>query len=86
MEKLQGIPMATSLKTESKVKSGGMGTINFFDKDKADEIAAMGFKYVVHKINANQVVYSFVDTPKLREKLANNYAKTEYYSSKYLCL
>ena len=75
-----------TLQTAMSKGGGGMGTINFFDKDKADEIAAMGFKYVVHKINANQVVYSFIDTPKLREKLANNYAKTEYYSSKYLCL
>lgn len=62
---------------------GGMGTINFFDKKKADELAELGFKYVEHKINAEQVIYSFVDTPKLREKLSGNYAKTEYYFSKY---
>ena len=64
-----------------KANSGGTGTINFFDKNKADELAKMGFKYVEHKINANQVIYAFIDTPKLREKLVGQYDKHEYYVS-----
>ena len=64
-----------------KFNSKGTGTINFFDKNKADELAKMGFKYVEHKINANQVIYAFIDTPKLREKLVGQYDKHEYYVS-----
>lgn len=68
-------------------KGGGrMGTINFFDKKKADELAEMGFHYVEHKINANQVIYAFVDTPQLREKLIGQYDKCEYYVSKNMYL
>lgn len=63
-----------------------MGTINFFDKKKADELAEQGFKYIEHKINANQVIYAFIDTPKLREKLAGQYDKCEYYISKNIYL
>lgn len=76
----------TPPKTAISKSNGGTGTINFFDKGKADELAEMGFHYVEHKINVNQVVYSFVDTPKLREKISSKYAKTEYYASKYFYL
>lgn len=69
-----------------KANSGGTGTINFFDKNKADELAKMGFKYVEHKINANQIIYAFIDTPKLREKLVGQYDKHEYYVSKNVYL
>ena len=80
--------MKTTLTTPTiEYKGGGrMGTINFFDKKKADELAEMGFKYTEHKINANQVIYAFIDTPKLREKLVGQYDKCEYYVSKNIYL
>ena len=64
----------------------GRGVLNFFDKSKADELADMGFKYTKHIINDNQTIYSFIDTPKLREIIISRYDKCEYYSSKYLYL
>lgn len=85
MEKLHAPAMGTTLTTAFD-KKRGMGTINFFDKKKADELAEMGFHYVEHKINANQVIYAFVDTPQLREKLIGQYDKCEYYVSKNMYL
>ena len=63
-----------------------MGTINFFDKNKADELAKMGFKYVEHKINANQVIYAFIDTPKLREAITGKFANNEFFVNKTMYL
>ena len=40
-----------------------MGTINFLSKEQADKLSALGFKYVEQKINSEQIVYSFIDTP-----------------------
>ena len=78
--------MRTTPQTEMCKGGGRMGTINFLDKNKADELAKMGFRYVEHKINANQVIYAFIDTPKLREKLVGQYDKREYYVSKNVYL
>lgn len=63
-----------------------MGTVNFFDKKESDKLAEMGFHYTVHKINANQIVYSFVDTPELRERIVGKYDKCAYYMSKNIYL
>ena len=81
-------PVKMTLTTQTiGLKGGGrVGTINFFDKNKADELAKMGFKYVEHKINANQIIYAFIDTPKWREKLVDQYDKHEYYVSKNVYL
>jgi len=69
-----------------KKNSGGFGTVDFISKDKADELASMGFKYKENKINANQVVYSFIDTPELRKAIAGKFASNEFFVNKTLYL
>lgn len=63
-----------------------MGTINFLSKEQADILIALGFNCVNQRINDTQIVYSFVDSPKLREIISNKFAKNEYYISKTVCL
>lgn len=46
----------------------------------------MGFKYTEQKINDNQVVYSFIDTPEIRKVVSCQFAKNEFYISKTVCL
>ena len=63
-----------------------IGTINILSKDKADTLLSMGFKYTEQKINDNQVVYSFIDTPEIRKVVSCQFAKNEFYVSKTVCL
>ena len=46
----------------------------------------MGFKYTEQKINDNQVVYVFIDTPEIRKVVSCQFAKNEFYISKTVCL
>lgn len=62
-----------------------IGTINILSKDKADELLAKGFKYTEQKVNEEQVVYSFIDTPKLRKVISSNFYNNEFYISKTVC-
>ena len=48
-----------------------IGTINILSKEKADTLLSMGFKYTEQKINDNQVVYSFIDTPEIRKVVSS---------------
>lgn len=63
-----------------------IGTINILSKEKADTLLSMGFKYTEQKINDNQVVYSFIDTPEIRKVVSCQFAKNEFYVSKTVCL
>ena len=63
-----------------------MGTINILSKKKADILIALGFLCVNQRINDTQTVYSFVDSPKLREVISSEFGKNEYYISKVVCL
>ena len=63
-----------------------IGTINILAKEKADTLLSMGFKYTEQKINDNQVVYSFIDTPEIRKVVSCQFAKNEFYVSKTVCL
>lgn len=58
------------------------GTINFINKEQADTLLSLGFMYTEQKINSEQVVYSFIDTPKLREIINSKYDKTDFYINK----
>lgn len=62
-----------------------IGTVNILSKDKADELLAKGFKYTEQKVNGEQVVYSFIDTPKLRKVISSNFDNNEFYISKTVC-
>lgn len=63
-----------------------MGTINILSKEQADKLAMLGFKYTEHKINSEQTVYSFIDTPEIRKVVLNQFAKNEFYISDIVCL
>lgn len=63
-----------------------IGTINILSKEKADTLLSMGFKYTEQKINDNQVIYSFIDTPEIRKVVSCQFAKNEFYISKTVCL
>ena len=63
-----------------------IGTINILSKEKADTLLSMGFKCTEQKINNNQVVYSFIDTPEIRNVISCQFAKNEFYISKNVCL
>ena len=63
-----------------------IGTINILSKEKADTLLSMGFKYTEQKINDNQVVYAFIDTPEIRKVVSCQFAKNEFYVSNTVCL
>lgn len=63
-----------------------MGTINILSKEQADKLSMLGFKYTEQKINSEQTVYSFIDTPEIREIVSSQFAKNEFYISNTVCL
>lgn len=63
-----------------------IGTINILSKEKADTLLSLGFKYTEQRINPEQVVYSFIDTPELRKLVSCQFANNEFYVSKTVCL
>ena len=63
-----------------------MGTINILSKEQADKLSMLGFKYTEHKINSEQTVYSFIDTPEIRKMVSSQFTKNEFYISNTVCL
>lgn len=63
-----------------------MGTINILSKEQADKLSMLGFKYTEQKINSEQTVYSFIDTPEIRKIVSSQFAKNEFYISNTVCL
>ena len=63
-----------------------MGTINILSKEQADKLSVLGFKYTEQKINSEQTVYSFIDTPEIRKIVSTQFAKNEFYISNTVCL
>ena len=62
-----------------------IGTINILSKEKADTLLSMGFKYTEQKIGNNRIVYSFIDTPEIRNVVLGNFASHEFYIGKTVC-
>lgn len=56
-----------------------IGTINILSKEKADIISALGFKYTPHKVNSEQTVYSFIDTPEIRKVITKKFSNKDFY-------
>lgn len=63
-----------------------MGTINILSKEQADKLSVLGFKYTEQKINSEQTVYSFIDTPEIRKIVSSQFAQNEFYISNTVCL
>lgn len=49
-------------------------------------ISALGFKYTPHKINSEQTVYSFMDTPEIRKIVSKEFAQNDFYVDKSVFL
>ena len=63
-----------------------MGTINILSKEQADKLSMLGFKYTEQKINSEQIVYAFIDTPEIRKIISSQFAKNDFYISNTVCL
>ena len=63
-----------------------MGTINILSKEQADKLSVLGFKYTEQKINSEQTVYSFIDTPEIRKIVSSQFAKNDFHISNTVCL
>ena len=46
----------------------------------------LGFKYTEQKINSEQTVYSFIDTPEIRKIVSSQFANNDFYISDIVCL
>lgn len=62
------------------------GTINFINKEQADILLSLGFRYTEQKINSEQMVYSFIDTPEIRKVITGKFEKNDFYVSNTVCL
>lgn len=58
-----------------------MNIIYFLDKNKAENLKALGFHYNEQVID-NRTIYAFVGTPELIQTLSKNFAKGDYCVSK----
>ena len=52
--------------------------IKVFDSDKAKQLADLGFRYTLDRIN-NQTVYAFFMSKKLMDYMNSNFDTTEYF-------
>ena len=62
-----------------------MGCIVFVDKDVADKIATMGFKYEESITTNGYTLYKFIDTPELRNLISSKFANTQYTKVNTVC-
>lgn len=61
-----------------------MGEILIIDKDKADELIALGFKCYERRIK-NNMVYVFTQTPELMGHIGNKFDSGSFFINKNLC-
>ena len=62
------------------------GTINFINKEQADFLLSLGFRYTEQKVNSEQMIYSFIDTPEIRKVITGKFGKNDFYVSNTVCL
>ena len=63
-----------------------IGTINILSKKNADTLLSLGYKCVEQRLNPNQVVYSFIDTPEIRKFVSGQFEMNDFYIDKTVCL
>lgn len=61
-----------------------IGEIILLDKQKADYLLSMGFKYVERIIDGRQT-YVFIQTPELIKELSSNYDASSFFINKNVC-
>ena len=61
-----------------------MGEIILLEKEKADHLLSMGFKYI-ERIIDNRKTYVFIQTPKLMKELSSHYDASSFFINKNVC-
>lgn len=61
-----------------------IGEIILLDKQKADYLLSMGFKYVKRIIDGRQT-YVFIQTPELMKELTSHYDASSFFINKNVC-
>ena len=61
-----------------------MSEIILLEKEKADHLLSMGFKYVERIIDGRQT-YVFIQTPKLMKELTSHYDASSFFINKNVC-
>lgn len=57
--------------------------INIIEKDKADELMSLGYKYSTAKVD-DKTIYQFVESPELLSYLNGKFSKQDFFISKYM--
>ena len=61
-----------------------IGEIILLDKQKADYLLSMGFKYI-ERIIDNRKTYVFIQTPQLMKELSSHYDASSFFINKNVC-
>lgn len=59
-------------------------TINFFDKEKAEELMKLGFHYVPQRVSDDKQVYVFINTPELMKIVTSKFTNNDFYVGRTL--
>ena len=61
-----------------------VGEVIILEKEKADHLLSMGFKYIERIIDGRQA-YVFIQTPKLMKELTSHYDASSFFINKNVC-
>jgi len=61
-----------------------IGEVIILDKEKADALQLLGFKYVVRNVG-NKEAFVFIKTHELMKELNSKFEKGSFLITKYLC-
>lgn len=61
-----------------------VGEVIILEKEKADHLLSMGFKYI-ERIIDNRKTYVFIQTPKLMKELTSHYDASSFFINKNVC-
>lgn len=61
-----------------------IGEIILLDKQKADYLLSMGFKYIERMIGGKKT-YVFIQTPELMKELSSHYDASSFFINKNVC-
>ena len=61
-----------------------VGEVIILEKEKADHLLSMGFKYI-ERIIDNRKTYVFIQTPQLMKELTSHYDASSFFINKNVC-
>lgn len=61
-----------------------MGEVIILDKNQADTLQSLGFKYTKRNID-NKEVFVFIQTNELMKSLSSNFEQSDFFMQKNLC-